>query len=113
MKLSQIKESLQATTIYEEGNEKELDHVFASDLMSDALALVEDGENTLFLTGLINVQVLRTAEMLDIHSIVFVRHKMPNEKIIETAKELHLNVYSTHMTMFEASGRLYEGGMRP
>ena len=38
-------------------------YAFASDMMSDVLAHV--GEDTMLLTGLINSQSVRTAEMLD------------------------------------------------
>lgn len=113
MKLAQIKQVLNATIIYEQQEEAELKHVFASDLMSDALAMIDEGESTLFLTGLANMQSLRTAEMLDIHTIVFVRNKVPDNSMIETAKELHLNLYSCQMTMYEACGQLFKGGMKP
>jgi len=113
MKLSQIKELLSVQAIYEETDEKELNHVFASDLMSDALAMIDEGETTLFLTGLANMQSLRTAEMLDIHTIIFVRNKQPDQVMVEAAKDLHLNLYTTSMTMYEACGHLYRGGMKP
>lgn len=113
MKLSQIKEALNLDCVYECQEDCDFLHVFASDLMSDALAMIDDGETTLFLTGLVNMQSLRTAEMLDIHTILFVRHKMPDETMIETAKELGLNLYVTSMTMYEACGLLYKGGMKP
>lgn len=114
MKRSQIKQLLKVSVIYEHGqDEEEFQHVFASDLMSDALAMIEDGETTLFLTGLANMQSLRTAEMLDIHTIIFVRNKIPDEKMIETAKEIGINLYTTEMIMYEACGHLYRGGMKP
>ena len=113
MKLSQIKETLILDCVYECQEDFDFLHVFASDLMSDALAMIDDGETTLFLTGLVNMQSLRTAEMLDIHTILFVRHKTPDEAMIETAKELGLNLYVTSMTMYEACGLLYKGGMKP
>lgn len=113
MKLSQIKDTLNLVTIYEIQEECEFKHVFASDLLSDALAMIDEGESTLFLTGLVNMQSLRTAEMLDIHTILFVRDKKPDQAMIETAKALELNLYTTTMTMYEACGLLYQGGMRP
>lgn len=113
MKLAQIKEALETKTIYEWKNDLELKHVFASDLMSDALAMIEDGESTLFLTGLANMQSLRTAEMLDIHTVIFVRDKQPTEAMITTAKELNLNLYTTQLTMYQSCGLLFQGGLKP
>lgn len=42
-----------------------------SDMMSDVLAFVKD--QSVLLTGLLNPQVVRTAEMMDMRCIVFVR----------------------------------------
>ena len=86
MKVSDIKDILQAEVLTGEENFN-LD-VFAacgSDLMSDVMAYVKD--NVVLLTGLINPQVVRTAEMMDIKLIVFIRGKRPEEKIIEMAQE--------------------------
>lgn len=44
-----------------------------SDLMSDVLAFVKD--QALLLTGLVNIQAIRTAEMMDMKAIVFVSRK--------------------------------------
>lgn len=56
-----------------------------SDMMSDVLAFVKD--QPVLLTGLCNPQVIRTAEMMDIMCLVFVRGKRPDEKMIELARE--------------------------
>ena len=45
--------------------------VYASDLMSDVLAQVKG--HPLLITGLCNPQVMRTAEMMDISCVLFVR----------------------------------------
>ena len=86
---------------------------FSSDLMSDALALLKnETEEVLFITGLANVQSLRTAEVLDIDTILFVRGKPLDMTIVDMAKNLHINLFQTDETMFEACGKLYEAGMR-
>ncbi len=81
-----------------------------SDLMSDVLAFVN--EKTVLLTGLTNMHVLRTAEILDLKCIVFARGKVPNEDIILRAKEMNLVVITADKTMFTCAGLLYEGGLR-
>ena len=91
----------------------EVTAVFATDLMSDALAMIQDSpETTLLLTGLCNPQVLRTADMLDLHTIVFVRGKNPVNNLTELANEMNLNLYSTCLTMYEACGVLYSVGIQ-
>lgn len=93
--------------------DKNYDKAFSSDLMSDALALLKnETDDILFITGLSNVQSLRTAEVLDIDIILFVRGKPLDKAIIDMAKELNINLFQTDETMFEACGKLYQAGMR-
>lgn len=90
-------------------NNFELSSAFGCDLMSDVLAFVDD--ETLLLTGLVNAQVVRTAEMLDIHSIVFVRGKIPDDPIIQLANEKGINLLTTEFTMYNSCGILYTNGL--
>lgn len=113
MKLQQLREIINGTVILECNPEHEIAHVFSTDLMSDALALVDGGEDTMILTGLCNMQTLRTAEMLDINTIVFVRDKKPDEEMVTLAKRLNFTLYSTSMTMYEACGLLFKAGLKP
>lgn len=82
---------------------------FASDLMSDVLALVK--EQNVLLTGLCNTQVLRTAEMLDINCIVLVRGKIPTEDFINLATVKNICLLTTKETMFTSCGLLYSKGL--
>lgn len=111
MQLSHINKILNGTVIVEHNINQEIEHVFATDLMSDALAMIESGETTLLLTGLANAQALRTAEMLDIYTIVFVRNKKIDEEMVDLAKKLHLNICTTSLTMYEACGKLNQAGL--
>jgi predicted transcriptional regulator len=81
-----------------------------SDMMSDVLAFVKD--QSVLLTGLCNPQAIRTAEMMDIVCIVFVRGKKPEESVIELAKERKIALLSTKLRMFTACGILYGAGLR-
>ena len=81
-----------------------------SDLMSDVLAFVK--EKTVLITGLTNVHVMRTAEMLDIHCVVFARGKAPGEEILSEARELGIAVLSTCHTTYTTCGLMYEAGIR-
>jgi len=80
-----------------------------SDMMSDVLAYVKD--QAVLLTGLMNPQVVRTAEMMDIACVVFVRGKTPDSNITELAEEKGIVVLSTKYRMFEACGILYQNGL--
>ena len=112
MKINTIKDLLDAEVICcEEELEASVYSACGSDMMSDVLAYVKD--QAVLLTGLVNSQVIRTAEMMDMHCIVFVRNKIPTEEMILLAKEAGIVVMATPKRMFEACGILYDGGLAP
>jgi len=111
MTIREIKEILDADLIFgEELLDTEVLGACGSDLMSDVLAYSEG--NSVLVTGLNNPQVVRTAEMLDITCIVFVRNKIPTEQVVELAKSKNIAVLATKHLMFSSCGLLYEGGLR-
>ena len=111
MTVNDIKNLLDAKILCgEEHIEREVHTACGSDMMSDVLAFVKD--QSVLLTGLCNPQAIRTAEMMDIVCIVFVRGKMPDESMIELAEERGLVILSTDMRMFPACGILYTNGLR-
>jgi len=81
-----------------------------ADLMSDVMAFVKD--KVLLLTGLVNPQVIRTAELLDIHCIIFVRGKVPTREMIEMAEESDIILAGTKLSMYISCGKLYEAGLK-
>ncbi|MDR1875454.1 MAG: transcriptional regulator [Synergistaceae bacterium] len=111
MKLSEIRSLLQADVLVGEEalDTTEVEKGYASDLMSDVLAFASPA--VLLLTGLTHVQIFRTAQMLDIPSIVFVRGKTPGEDLLQLARGAKMPILATCMSMFEASGRLYGAGL--
>ena len=110
MKISTIKELLDAEVVCgEDCLEREVYSACGSDMMSDVLAYVKD--QAVLLTGLVNAQVVRTAEMMDMVCIVFVRSKCPTEEMVELARESNLVLLKTKKRMYEACGKLYAGGL--
>jgi predicted transcriptional regulator len=84
--------------------------VCGADLMSDVLAFTKD--QTLLLTGLTNIQVVRTAEVSDLVGIIFVRGKRPNVELIQLAQSKGIPLLVTDHPMFEACGLLYAQGLK-
>lgn len=80
--------------------------VYSCDLMSDVLHSIAPG--ALLLTGLCNMQVVRTAEMAEVFAICFVRNKLPDEATIEIANQSGIPLLTTGLSMYEVCGRLYE-----
>ncbi|EOC99844.1 DRTGG domain-containing protein [Caldisalinibacter kiritimatiensis] len=111
MKLVEIKEILNAEVLVgEEFLQREVISAFGSDLMSDVLAFVND--STVLLTGLTNLQVIRTAEMVDLFAIVFVRGKMPSKEILKMAKQNNITIMKTDDILYTACGKLYSKGLK-
>lgn len=110
MKISTIKELLRAEVICGEDDlEKEVYSACGSDMMSDVLAYVKD--QGVLLTGLVNAQVIRTAEMMDMVCIVFVRNKRPTDEMIELARDMGITLMCSPKRMYEACGKLYANGL--
>lgn len=111
MKISEIKTILNAELICgEEFIENEVFTACGSDMMSDVLAYVK--EQAVLLSGLVNPQVVRTAEMMDMKCIVFVRGKKPDPDMIELAVERDIVLLGTDLEMFTACGLLYKNGLK-
>lgn len=87
----------------------DVDTACGADLMSDVMAFYEG--NSVLITGLVNLQVIRTAEMMDIKVIVFVRGKKPNSQMISLANELGITIIITNDLMYVTCGKLYSNGL--
>lgn len=110
MKLSEVKEVLSATVLFgDEMLDKEVLSACGCDLMSDVLAFVKD--QALLLTGLVNPQVVRTAEMMDMKAIVFVRGKKPGDDIINLAADAGIVMMTTELPLYLSCGLLYDKGL--
>jgi serine kinase of HPr protein (carbohydrate metabolism regulator) len=89
----------------------EVEYAFSSDLMSDVLTISR--ENMVLITGLTNLQAIRTSEMSDISCIIFARDKKVNSDIISLAKENNMILIESPYSMFRISGELYKAGLKP
>lgn len=110
MKIERIKQLLDARVLC--GEDKlngEVHSACGCDMMSDVLAFVKD--QAVLITGLCNPQVVRTAMMMDMRCIVFVRGKMPTADVIELAKDAGIVILASDMRMYVACGVLYAEGL--
>ncbi|AUD63354.1 hypothetical protein BK010_07030 [Tenericutes bacterium MO-XQ] len=119
MKLSEIIKTYHCHVYHEElFVDKDIDFAFCSDLMSDALVImnsVKDDrilDHSILITGLATQQSIRTAEMLDVNVVLLVRGKVPSQKVIELALDSNIILISTEYTMFNISGMMYQNGIR-
>ncbi len=111
MHLSEVARLLEAEEVLAEDPTRraEITGCFAADLMSEVLAFA--GHGSLLLTGLTSVQSVHTADVADLHAIVFVNGKHPDPSVVAVARERGLPLLSTRLTMYEACGRLHARGL--
>lgn len=111
MTLKEIVNVLDAKVVLGESQlDKDVDHAFASDLMSDVLTL---HDTPVLVTGLCNVQTIRTCDMANLEVVIFVRGKRPTDDMVELAEDNDMVLLATDYSMFRACGLLYEAGLRP
>lgn len=93
--------------------DRDIQFVSATDLMSDALAMiVTPAGQTILVTGLANGSALRTAEMMDIQNVVYCRNKKLSEDNLELAHSMGINAFTSPLPMFDVIGILYREGLK-
>jgi predicted transcriptional regulator len=110
MTIAQIVHAVDGTVAAGDDHEREVSYGFSSDLMSDVLTVMQD--NVLLITGLANVQTIRTATMADISTILLARNKRATNEMKSAAEENGVVLIETAYSMFRASGILYQAGLK-
>jgi predicted transcriptional regulator len=111
MKLSLIVELLNARVVSGKIEDEVVETGFSSDLMSDVLTF--DADKMLLITGMANLQTIRTAEMADVHFILLVRNKKATKEMLKLADESGITLLETAMSSFRCCGILYNAGLKP
>ena len=109
MKATEIRDLLNAAVLAGPLPAQEIMTACGSDMMSDVLAFPKD--SMVLLTGLTNPHTVRTAELLDVPLLVFVRGKRPGEEVLNMAEDAGIAVLMTEYTLYDACGRLYQAGL--
>ena len=89
---------------------REISHCYCADLMSDVLKSCKIG--SLLITGLVNLQLIQVAEIMDLKGIIFVSGKIPNKDLVAKAEEKNLPLLTTEKQMFDTCGILYSFRLR-
>ncbi len=108
--LKEVQDVLGAEVLWANDLSVQVDSVGAADLMSDVLSLSRPG--MLLLTGLATLQSVRTAAVSDLKAVVLVRGKRPDREMVSLASQKGIPILSTPLTMFEASGVLFQAMSR-
>lgn len=112
MKISELLQLTEGQIVAgEKVEDVEIERAFSSDLMSDVLTL--DDHHIVLITGLANVQLIRTVEMADVPVVVLCRNKNASPEMIELANEIGIILIETPFSIFRVSGVLYQSGLKP
>ncbi len=111
MTINEIAKTVSAEILFESSvcQDSDIQYAVAADLMSEVMLGTVDG--SLIVTGLMNPQVIRTAEMMNAIAVLFVRGKKIPDQVMELAQDRNVTLLSSGCTMFEACGLLYSGGI--
>ncbi len=114
-----ITESTHVTTNLKVDLDREIKYGISCDLMSDVLMVlrkeaddIDVEENSVLITGLATMQAIRTAEVLDIDIVIFVRDKKPNQKVIDQAMNNNITLLTTSHMMYRTCGELFCSGLK-
>ena len=111
MTLREIKDLLQCEVLScEDDLHIDITQVVASDGMSEILAFATSNER--LITGLTNIQSIRTADIAAVSAVVYCRGKRPDKKVVEFARQKGIPVLVTKMVMFDICGILYNKGLK-
>lgn len=112
MKISEIIKLTEARIVAgDPKNQLDIERAFSSDLMSDVLTL--DDHHIILITGLANVQLIRTVEVADVPVVLLCRNKKATPDMIELANENGIVLLETPFSIFRVSGILYQNGLKP
>jgi len=105
VQIRMIKDALEASII--EGEDKldiAVEHIYASDLMSDVLAFGKP--NSMLITGLATQQAVISAHMAEFKGVVFIRGKKSKDDSAKFARDNNLALLSTRFDMYDACIRI-------
>jgi len=111
MKLSEIKDLCECEVLAGDDDLGiDILQVVASDGMSEILAFAKSHE--LMITGLTNIQSIRTADIAGVSAVIYCRGKRPEKKVIDFARQKRIPVLITKMVMFDVCGILFAKGLK-
>lgn len=112
MKISEIARLLNANVVSgQQFLDREAEYAFSSDLMSDVLTV--EMSKIVLITGMANIQAMRTAEISDALAVILVRNKKASAEMLEIASQNEMVLMEFSGSMFRASGILYNAGLKP
>jgi hypothetical protein len=111
MKLETIRDLLRCEVLAgTDALDTDVDTAVASDAMSVVLACPHPG--AVMITGLANIQSVRTAQVSYLAAVIYVRGSRPNGDAIKLAADRKMVLLASPLGMFEACGVLFDHGIK-
>lgn len=111
MKFKEILRLIDGNLLYEnkEALEKEYSYAFATDLMSNVM--LGNVDDSILITSLVNPQVIRASEMMNMSAIIITSDKPVTDTMIELAANRNIALAITGMPTFTVCGKLHSVGI--
>ena len=112
MELKKIISMIGGKILYgtEEILRREYSYAVASDLMSNVM--LDTADDSILITSLVNPQVIRASEMMNITCIIITCGKTVTDAMIELAANRNIALVKTDDTTFTVCGKLHSHGLR-
>ncbi|MBQ9014775.1 MAG: 4Fe-4S binding protein [Firmicutes bacterium] len=111
MKFREILRAVGAELLYEneEALEKEYSYAVATDLMSNVM--LGNVDDSILITSLVNAQVIRASEMMNLSAIIITSSKPVTEDMILLAANRNIALALTQLPTFTVCGKLHQFGI--
>ncbi len=106
MTVKEIIEKLDLKCLNEANLDADVSGAYASDLLSDVMGNARSGQ--VWVTMQTHKNVTAIASLKDIPAVILVRDGVPDEDMLEHAKEEDICILVSHDATFQVCGKLYE-----
>ena len=106
MTVKEIIEKLDLKCLNEANLDAEVTGAYASDLLSDVMGNARSGQ--VWVTMQTHKNVTAIASLKDIPAVIIVRDGVPDDDMLEHAKDEDICLLVSHDATFEVCGKLYE-----
>lgn len=111
MILRDILKTIDATSLYDAGSllDREYYYAMATDMMSNVM--LGNVDDAILITSLVNPQVIRASEMMNISAIIITSGKEVAETIVSLAQNRNIALASTDLPTFTVCGKMHNMGI--
>ena len=110
MKVAELAERTDLTSLNEHSRETDIEGVYISDMVSDIITGAK--ANGILITLQTHKSLIAAANLVDVAAIVFVRGKKPADDVIELASKAGIGLFVTSLDTWSFATKLNEIGIK-